>query len=160
MGRSSDEVATDDPTWERLEDQIAWYDRRSRAAQRRYKQIKLSVLVVAASLGPVASLAGTPWLVSILSTAIVVLEGVQHLYQYQEHWITYRSTCEALRHERYLYLADAGPYFGAVNAHALLADRIEALISQEHAKWAATHEREVVVDVSARFPSGQPARQP
>ncbi len=40
-----------------------------------------------------------------LAAVIVVLEGVQHLYQFQERWITYCSTAEALKHERYLYWA-------------------------------------------------------
>ena len=57
--------------------------------------------------------------------------------QLQEHWISYRSAAEALKHERYLYLAKAGPYTGD-DHHRVLAERIEGLISQEHAKWAAT----------------------
>jgi Protein of unknown function (DUF4231) len=71
---------------------------------------------------------------------IVVLEGAQHLYQFQEHWITYRSTAEALKHERYLYLARAGPYVGE-NRNRQLAERIEGLTSQEHAKWTASHQQ-------------------
>jgi hypothetical protein len=39
-----------------------------------------------------------------LAAVIVVSEGAQHLYQLQEHWISHRSTAEALKHERYLYL--------------------------------------------------------
>lgn len=68
---------------------------------------------------------------------MVVLEGVQQVNQYQHNWIIYRSACELLKHEKYLYLATAGPYAEAANAHALLAERIESLISQEHAKWVA-----------------------
>jgi hypothetical protein len=30
-----------DPTWDRLEDQIGWYDRKSGDNQRRYKWLKL-----------------------------------------------------------------------------------------------------------------------
>ena len=59
------------------------------------------------------------------------------VYQFQEHWITYRSTAEALKHEQYLYLAKAGPYTGE-DRHHQLAERIEGLVSQEHAKWAAS----------------------
>jgi hypothetical protein len=73
-----------------------------------------------------------------LAAVIVVLEGAQHLYQYQEHWITYRSTAEALKHERYLYLAQAGLYMGD-DRHSQLAERLEGLISQEHVKWTASH---------------------
>ena len=46
----------------------------------------------------------------------------------------YRSTAEALKHERYLYLAAAGPY-GGDDRVRVLAERVEGLVSQEHAKW-------------------------
>lgn len=134
-------VESGDPTWERLEDQIDWYDRKSGEAQRWYKRFKLMELVAAATIPVVVGVGGPGWVAGLLGSIIVVLEGGQHLYQHQEHWITYRSTCEALRHERYLYLASAGPYASASNPHALLAERIEGLVSQEHAKWASSHEQ-------------------
>lgn len=91
--------AVQDPTWERLEDRLGWYDRKSRNAQRRYKWLKLLELVVAAALPVVAaqqSLMANQqsmlWMTGGLAAVIVVLEGAQHLYQFQEHWITYRST--------------------------------------------------------------------
>ena len=44
----------DSPTQERLEDQIGWYDRKSQTAQRRYKILKLTQMVIAALI-PLAS---------------------------------------------------------------------------------------------------------
>lgn len=129
--------AEDDPTWDRLEDQIGWYDRKSSTNQRRYKWFKILEIAVAASLPVVAAVHSPVWVTGGLAAVIVVLEGVQHIYQYQEHWITYRSTAEALKHERYLYLAQAGPYV-ANDRHRQLAERLEGLISQEHAKWTVT----------------------
>ena len=132
--------AAQDPTWDRLEDQISWYDRKSGQSQRRYKRLKLLELAVAAALPVVAGVGSPVWITGGLAAVIVVLEGAQHLYQLQEHWITYRSTAEALKHERYLYLARAGPYEGE-DRHRQLADRIEGLVSQEHAKWTASHQQ-------------------
>lgn len=134
-------VVVEGPTWERLESQIAWYDEKSGEGQRWYKRMKLAVLVAAASVPVAASLDAPIWVPGALGSLVVVLEGVQSLYQHQEHWITYRSTCEALRHERYLFLASAAHYSTAVNPMALLAERIEGLVSQEHAKWASSHEK-------------------
>jgi hypothetical protein len=131
--------AAEDPTWERLEDEIVWYDGKSRQNQRLYKWLKLLEIAVAAALPVVAGVGGPVWVTGGLAAVIVVLEGAQHLYQYQERWIGYRSTSEALQHERYLYLARAGPYRDE-ERHALLAERVEALISQEHAKWIASHQ--------------------
>ena len=128
----------EDPTWGRLEDQIGWYSRKSVENQRLYKWLKLLEIAVAASLPVVAAVHSPVWVTGGLAAVIVVLEGAQHLYQYQEHWITYRSTAEALKHERYLYLALAGPYAGD-SRHSQLAERLEGLISQEHAKWTASH---------------------
>jgi hypothetical protein len=140
-GRSIEAVpppAAEDPTWERLEDQLSWYDRKSRDNQRRYKWLKLLELAIAAALPVVAALNSPIWVTGGLAAVIVLLEGAQHLYQFQEHWITYRSTAEALKHERYLYLATAGPY-GSEDRHRQLAERLEGLVSQEHAKWTASH---------------------
>jgi uncharacterized protein DUF4231 len=128
----------EDPTWDRLEDQIGWYSRKSGENQRLYKWLKLLEIAVAASLPVVAAVHSPVWVTGGLAAVIVLLEGAQHLYQYQEHWITYRSTAEALKHERYLYLAHAGPYAGD-ERHDQLAERLEGLISQEHAKWTASH---------------------
>jgi hypothetical protein len=108
---------------------------------------------VAASLPPIAGLQGPAWALGVLSSTIVVLEGAQHLFQYHEHWITYRSTCEALRHERYLYLAAAGPYADSDNPHLLLAEPIEGLLSPEHATWAASHEATRKGDGRGRDPN-------
>jgi hypothetical protein len=127
----------DDPTWERLENQISWYDRRSGQNQARYKWLKLLEIAVAASLPVVAAVHSPVWVTGGFAAVIVVLEGTQHLFQFQQNWMTYRSTAEALRHERYLYLAHAGPYAEG-DEHRQLAGRLEGLISQEHAKWTAS----------------------
>jgi hypothetical protein len=133
-------VVAEDPTWERLEDQLGWYDRKSRDNQHRYQWLKLLELAVAAALPVVAGMRSPIWVTGGLAAVIVVLEGAQHLYQFQEHWITYRSTAEALKHERFLYLARAGPYVGE-DRHTQLAERLEGLVSQEHAKWTASHQQ-------------------
>ena len=93
---------------------------------------------MAATLPVVAAVHSPVWVTGGLAAVIVVLEGAQQVYQFQEHWITYRSTAEALDVERYLYLAQAGPYSGD-DRHGPLAERLEGLISQEHAKWTASH---------------------
>ena len=135
-------AAAEDPTWERLEDQINWYSRKSGDNQRRYRWFKLLEIAVAASLPVVAAVHSPVWLTGGLAAVVVVLEGTQHLFQFQQNWITYRSTAEALKHERYLYLAKAGPY-AQVDRHRRLAERLEGLISQEHAKWTVLQENPV-----------------
>ena len=129
-----------DVTLERLEDQIAWYDRKSGECQRRFKWLKGAQLVAAAAIPVVATLGAHAAVPAALGALIVVLEGFQQLNQYQQNWSAYRSTCELLKHEKFLFLARAGPYGGTDNARAILADRIEGLISQEHAKWVSARD--------------------
>lgn len=130
----------DHPTWQRLEDQIAWYDGKSRYAQRMYKGGQIASVVAAAAIPVTAP--WSPWQVAaVLGGVIAVLQTLQGVNQYQHNWITYRSTCEELRHEKYLFLAAAGPYEDAVEPDRLLAERIEETVSQEHAKWVAAREK-------------------
>jgi hypothetical protein len=142
MGTQARQAPGPDPTMERLEDQIAWYDRKSISNQRYYKRIKV-VEISAAALIPLLSafkFDRVLWVTGGLGALITVLEGMLHLNQYQQNWIAYRSTCESLKHEKYVYLGKAAPYAGAADPHALLAERIESLVSQEHAKWASVQQ--------------------
>jgi len=81
-----------------------------------------------------------PWNPAGLGVLVVVLEGLQSLNQFHHNWITYRSTCEELKHEKFLWLAKAGPYAASANPDVLLAERVESLISREHAKWVSARE--------------------
>lgn len=132
---------TKESGYPRLEDQIAWYDAKSLQNQKRYKWLKVVELVCAA-LVPLAATLPWPWFAGVLGVAVVVLEGLQHLNQHQHNWVTYRSTCEALKHEKYLYLGHSGPYdVPEEEAKKLLVERVESLISTEHSKWVSGRER-------------------
>lgn len=125
---------------QRLEDQIAWYDSRSRQNQRWFKALKICQIVVAAAIPVAAAMSAPLWLIGGGGALIVVLEGLQQLQQYQQNWTTYRSTCERLKHEKFLFLAGAGPYGGIPDPDPLLAERVEGLVSQEHAAWVSHRE--------------------
>lgn len=126
-----------DPTIERLEEQIGWYDLKSRSNMRWFKRIKTTEIVSAAVI-PLLAVSHLPRVAvatGILGVVITVLEGTLQLNQYHENWIRYRSTCESLKHEKYMFLASAGPYASVDRPRAVLAERVESLVSQEHAKW-------------------------
>jgi hypothetical protein len=130
----------DAPAQARLREQIGWYDAKSLQNQRWYKRLKVTEIVTAAAIPFAASVAAPVWLVGGGGAVIVVLESLQQLQQHQQNWITYRSTCERLKHEQFLFLAGAGPYGTAPDAEALLAERVEGLVSQEHAAWTSHRE--------------------
>jgi hypothetical protein len=135
-----------DPIFDRLEDQISWYDRKSRSAQHIFKRMKVVEILAAAAIPFLAgvSFSHDKLVTAGLGVLITILEGVLHLNQYQQNWTTYRSTCEALKHEKYVYLGKAGPYASAPDPHALLAERIESTVSQEHAQWASVQQQQQV----------------
>ena len=124
----------------RLDDQITWYDSRSEENQHWFRGIKVAQIVAAAAVPVAAGASASEWIVGSLGAAIVVMEGLQQLFQFQQNWTTYRATCEALRHEKFLFEARARPYAAAQRPEALLAERIEGLVSQEHAKWGSAQE--------------------
>jgi hypothetical protein len=144
MSARAANLSDSDPILERLEDQLAWYDRKSLTNQRAYKRIKVVEILAAATVPFLAGL-GLPHTSIVtggLGVLITVLEGLLHLNQYQHNWINYRSTCQALKHEKYAYLGKAWPYANVPDPQTLLAQRIESLVSQEHAKWASVQQQE------------------
>ena len=130
-----------DSGYQRLDNQISWYDGKSISNQRWFKCLKLIEIVAAAAIPLAVSYSST--VTAVLGVLVVVLEGAQYLNQFHHNWITYRSTCEVLRHEKYLFLARAGPYEEVKPdvAKRLLARRVESLISTEHTKWFSIRER-------------------
>jgi len=149
MATQARNASESDPIMERLEDQISWYDRKSLMNQRTYKRVKVLEIFAAGAIPILASLrfsysatsVFSGILISILGVLILVLEFLLLINKYQETWTKYRSTCETLKHEKFLYLAKAGPYGLVDRPESLLAERIESLVSQEHAKWASERQQ-------------------
>jgi hypothetical protein len=124
----------------RLEDQIQWYGKKSGHNRRCFKWLK-GTTIAAAAVIPVLTTSGIlhgAQFAAGLGILIAIIEGLQQLNQYQSNWTSYRATAEALKHEKFLYLAKAGPYLDAAHPAAMLAERVEALVSQENTKWLTT----------------------
>ncbi|HEY0382828.1 MAG TPA: DUF4231 domain-containing protein [Candidatus Elarobacter sp.] len=142
---------------ERLDDQIAWYDRKARLNQHRYRissvlQIALSavIMIVAATATQVLSIPVVPGrfdlgVAALLAAVLAILKGMETAYQWQSNWINYRAAAESLKREKYLYRANAGPYTGAADPRRLLIERIEDVIAHETGGW------------TGRMQQGQPA---
>jgi hypothetical protein len=138
-------AVTDEPDsgYPRLEQQITWYDTKSGSAQRWFKRTRFAQIAITAAV-PVAAYLAMPPVTAALAGVILVLETIQQLNQWQHNWITYRSTCEALRHEKYTYLGRVGPYddVDSDGAKKVLVERVESLISTEHSKWVGRLQNE------------------
>ena len=133
------EWAANHPAWARLEDQLDWYDIKSKYCQRWYKGLKFVQITLAVLIPLLSHLDPTyaKWATSIAGVLIAVMEAMQHMNQYSTLWITYRATAERLKHEKFLFLSTAGPYKGQPEQERLiaLAERVEEHVSTEHANW-------------------------
>lgn len=125
---------------ERVEDQISWYDKKSIDEQKRYKRYSY-VILGASSFIPLVTILTTEnvcyrIVVCLLGIATSISQGIINLNDYNENWIEYRTVCETLKKEKFMYLSKAGVYSSAESRFEYFVERIESIISQENVNWA------------------------
>lgn len=130
---------------ERLDEQINWYDNKSKECQKWYKRFQVTEIIIASSI-PIFSGYTTkhyllPIVIGILGSTIAIIEGITKLYKFHENWIQYRTTCEVLKHEKYLYLTQTPPY-NCENSFQILVERVESMISSENISWSQLHSKQ------------------
>lgn len=136
-GRS--QVTPEEYLDQRVNDQIQWYDDKSRGAQKWFKRIRRTEIACAAAIPFLAGFAShdpaVPIATGLLGGVVVVLAAFLSLSQHQENWIEYRTICESLKHEKFLFLTKTEPY-DSENRFALFVQRVESLISKENSGWS------------------------
>jgi len=122
----------------RLDWLICWYEREAMRKNRAHKTLRVASILAAASIPVLAAASAQPVFGAFLGGGVVALEAIQELFQFQRNYVTFATTKEALKRERALYLASAGPYrqSNTREPDRLLAERIEALVATETAGWA------------------------
>lgn len=123
----------------RVDDQIDWYDNKSVYCQKRYKFLQITEIVFAALI-PLLSAYSKNQIVSIivglLGAAIAIIESITKLNKYHENWIEYRTTCELLRYQKYLFETHSSPYNQEEETvENLFVRNVENIISSENNKW-------------------------
>ncbi len=129
---------------DRLDNQIAWYDRKSSFNQKRYKKYKRLEFIIAATIPVITTLTAIiPHdlleKVLLISAAfggiiLVVINKTLELENYFKFWKEYRTTCESLQYERALYLTRSEPY-DEKDAFPLLVQKVESILSKETQRW-------------------------
>ena len=125
---------------ERLDDQIKWYSSESKYNQKMYKRLRL-LEIISASLIPLLSglssmISYSEWIIGILGVIIAVAAGASALYKFHENWMEYRTTLEALKHEKLLYLTQTTPYDNDERFQSLVS-RAESIMVNENQNWLA-----------------------
>jgi hypothetical protein len=119
---------------------VKWYDSHSQTNRWAYLIMKTVQIVLAAAIPILTPLEIPRQAIAVMGGTIGIFEGILQLGQYHQSWIRYRSTCEALRSELFLYRTRAGPYSQTSDPHTLLAERSNSLVSAENSRWQAIRE--------------------
>ena len=126
---------------DRVQDQIDWYDSRSVKNKQWFKRLRLVEIAAAATIPLLAGSLGRdgpllPTLVGGLGALVAVIAGVLGLYQFEHRWTRYRTTCETLKKEKFLFLTGSDPFDRTPNEnYKLLVRRVENLVSEENTSW-------------------------
>ena len=124
----------------RVNNQIEWYDGKSKRAQKWYKALQI-IEIILASLIPLLSAYSTSCrsiaiAVGIFGAVIAIIESVSKLNKYHENWIQYRTTCEMLRYQKYLFLTHSAPYNNSDETiENVFVRNIENIVSSENNQW-------------------------
>lgn len=131
----------------RVDNQINWYDNKSLEHQKRFKYMKMIIIISSASIPFLVALKIENFemkiVIGFLGVAITVLESLINMNKHSENWIEYRSICETLKHEKHMYLYKTGVYKDDTNRFEYFVERIESIISQENINWASLIKNEV-----------------
>lgn len=124
----------------RVDDQIAWYEKKSKFNQDRYKLLKIIVIILSVSIPFLTGLINseTDILKIVVGVAGVIIAGVESilfLNKYQDLWLKYRLTAELLKREKIIFATQSGIYENKSNAFKLFVNRAEAIMSEENSAW-------------------------
>jgi hypothetical protein len=126
----------------RLEEQIAYYEKAANRAKQMHLRLQGGIIVLSVMVPVVVSrpqdLSGwVRYLVVLVSLALPVMTGLSSFRKYGETWVSYRTTAELLKNEKYLFLTGSGRYRDNPHAFQDLVEAVESLLSAEHTKFRA-----------------------
>jgi hypothetical protein len=115
---------------------LHWYDERARSNRLSYQSLRLANIALAAAV-PVLTTSSAPKLATaIVGGTIVIIEGIQQVFRFQDRYIAYRSAWNALDREKRLYDSRAGRYADNSTPERTLAERVDAVLAEETTRWA------------------------
>jgi hypothetical protein len=117
----------------RLDPQLSWFNKNAR----RYKYFHYSLLItslISTALIVFANGLHYAALSTGLAVAATIATGLAATAKFQEHWIRYRRTANALDGLKLRYEVGAHPFDG-INKHGLLIEEAEKILTQEQSQW-------------------------
>ena len=121
----------------RVDDQIAWYGKKSGSAKTKYFVARGLEITVAAFIPFMLHFwewEHTRKIVAFCGVLIVGINGLLGLFKWGDLWKNYRTTSETLKHHRFLFTTKCAPYDGE-GAFCVFVNNIEREISEENSDW-------------------------
>ena len=151
-------MTTDEYVKERLDDELNWYSRNSVFNKNFYQFLKTAEIAISVVIpfltGYLRESDSIKYIVGVLGLLVAIIAGVLVLFKFQEKWIEYRSTAESLKHEKYMFLTQSGPY-KADSSLSNLAERVEYLISKENSNWNQLMNKKDEATLTAKQPQAK-----
>jgi hypothetical protein len=118
--------------------QFRWYDRQATRTRLAYQVLRVAALAIGAVVTVLAASSAPAALTASLAATVVILEGVQQLFQLQKNWISYRSSAEGMRRHWFFYSARLFPYDVDATRTGLLANAMQDVAATENSGWGTT----------------------
>ena len=128
---------------ERYNNQVKWYDEKSKSNQKIYKFLQW-IIIIFAAITPILILQREYYIniiAAVLAIIVAISASSQKAFNYQENWINYGTTCAVLKKEYFFYTNKVQEYENAANPEGLFVERVEPIISKENVYWIATYKK-------------------
>ena len=124
----------------RYQDQLNYYEKASGKNQKKYKNYQWLLIILSTLTTILAALPSEKFDLKYFIVAaaglVTILSSAIKTFQYQELWVSYRSTIEQLRPELFYYNFNVGDYGQAgVDKETLFVTRVEGILGKEHESW-------------------------
>ncbi len=126
---------------ERVEDQINWYSRKAGINKQWHNWLRAIIIIASSAIPFIAGIEFKETYKNVLlgglGSLIAILSGMAGLMKFQEKWTEYRTTSEALKHEKFRFQSRTEPYDlpDDDEAYRVLVSQVEKLISAELSQW-------------------------
>ncbi len=130
---------------DRVEDQLEYYGNAADRAKRVHMLVQTTIIVLGLLVPVLANLPETvgsidvsnviKFAVTLSALALAILTGISNFRKFGDLWLSYRTTAELIKHEKYLFLTKSGQYASKDSAFDRFVSAIESIVSSEHNKF-------------------------
>lgn len=121
---------------ERWQSQRDYYSRKSARNKQLYQGFQIFVALSAVAVPVLLAIPEMPKIIpAIMSGLVAAATAIENVYHFGDNWRTFRQTLEALKRERALYDAEAGPYGNSKTAFRRFVERSENIIAEETGRY-------------------------